>query len=446
VRISEGGPLLTTRSVEELLGEVGLTRFQKLIIAVSGFAWTFVAMEILLISFVLPTIQGEWKFGELIFGVLASATLVGSFIGSIVLGRISDRRGRRIVFQLSVLWYSIFTALTAVSWNVESLFALRLLAGLGLGGMLVVDPAMLSEFLPPQSRGRFLVFLDFFWPIGFFFALLLSYYFLAILGNDWRLLFVAAAFPAFIAFIFRRMVPESPYYLARSGRIEEAGKVLSKVTGRLISAADIKPEASAQRMGISSLFSRNLLRSSGVTIAVWIALNFSYYGLFLWLPTVLPTSRGFDPGNVYVNLVYSAIAQFPGYLTSMYLVERWGRRNTLATFLILGGLSGYVFATATSYATFIAGLFFVSFFNLGAWGAVYPYTAELYPTQLRATGFGLAEGVGKTTAILAPIVFGLLLTMTENVIAPLTSVAILMLLGGLVAVAVGRETKGKPFT
>jgi putative MFS transporter len=117
----------------------------------------------------------------------------------------------------------------------------------------------------------------------------------------------------------------------------------------------------------------------------------------------------------------------------------------LATFLILGGLSGYVFATATSYATFIAGLFFVSFFNLGAWGAVYPYTAELYPTQLRATGFGLAEGVGKTTAILAPIVFGILITMTGNVIAPLTSVAILMLLGGVVAVAVGRETKGKPF-
>jgi putative MFS transporter len=436
---------LTAKSVERLLGERGLTGFQKRVIAISGFAWTFVAMEILLISFVLFTIQSEWHFDEFTFGVLASATLVGSFIGSLILGRVSDTHGRRMVFQVSVLWYSVFTALTATSWNVQSLFALRFLAGLGLGGMLVVDPAMLSEFLPPQSRGRFLVFLDFFWPIGFLLALALSFYFLVVLGNAWRLLFVAAAFPAFIAFVFRLTVPESPYYLARKGRMKESSVVLSQVTGHRVRPADIKPEAVGQRMPMSSLFRRKFRRSSWVTISVWIALNFSYYGLFLWLPTVLPANRGFDPGNVYVNLIFSAIAQFPGYLTSMFLVEKWGRRSTLATFLILGGLSGYVFATATSYTAFIAGLFFVSFFNLGAWGAVYPYTAELFPTQLRATGFGLAEGVGKVTAILAPIAFGILLASSGNVIAPLTSVAVLMLAGGIIAVTVGRETKGKPF-
>lgn len=436
---------MTAKSVEKILGETSLTGFQKKVIAISGFAWTFVAMEILLISFVLYVIQSQWHFDEFTFGVLASATLVGSFIGSLILGRVSDTHGRRVVFQFSVLWYSIFTALTAVSWNVESLFTLRLLAGLGLGGMLVVDPAMLSEFLPPQSRGRFLVFLDFFWPIGFLLALVLSFFFLVILGNAWRLLFIAAAFPAFIAFVFRLTVPESPYYLAREGRMKEASKVLSQVTGLRVKPADIKPEAVGQRMPMSSLFKRKLRRSSWVTISVWIALNFSYYGLFLWLPTVLPANRGFDPGNVYVNLVYSALAQFPGYLTSMFLVEKWGRRSTLATFLILGGLSGYVFATAASYTTFLAGLFFVSFFNLGAWGAVYPYTAELFPTQLRATGFGMAEGVGKVTAILAPIAFGVLLTLSGNVIAPLTSVAIVMLVGGVVAVTIGRETKGQRF-
>lgn len=436
---------MAAKSVESILGESGLTGFQKRIIAITGFAWTFVAMEILLISFVLSAIQGEWHFDEFTFGVLASATLAGSFIGSLILGRVSDTHGRRIVFQFSVLWYCILTALTAASWNIESLFALRFLAGLGLGGMLVVDPAMLSEFLPPQSRGRFLVFLDFFWPIGFLFALALSFIFLVELGGAWRLLFIAAAFPAFIAFVFRWVVPESPYYLARSGRMEEASKVLSKVTGKKVDASDIEREAAGQRMPMSSLFRREFRRSSWVTIAVWIALNFSYYGLFLWLPTVLPANRGFDPGNVYVNLVYSAFAQFPGYLTSMFLVEKWGRRSTLAAFLILGGLSGYVFATATTYTTFLAGLFFVSFFNLGAWGAVYPYTAELFPTQLRATGFGLAEGVGKVTAILAPIAFGVLLAASGNVIAPLTSVAVLMLVGGVIAVTVGRETKGKPF-
>src|SRR5207245_7904041 len=122
--------------------------------------------------------------------------------------------------------------------------------------------------------------------------------------------------------------------------------------------------------------------------------------------------------------VVSAIAQFPGYGVSMYLVEKWGRKRTLALFLILGGVSGYVFATASQLATLFVSLAFVSFFNLGAWGAVYPYTSELFPTQYRATGFGLAEGVGKITAILRPVLFGALYASTRGIIAPLPPTAV----------------------
>ena len=87
----------------------------------------------------------------------------------------------------------------------------------------------------------------------------------------------------------------------------------------------------------------------------------------------------------------------------------------------------------------------MSFFNLGAWGAVYPYTSELFPTQYRATGFGIAEGVGKVTAILAPLVFAVLLVSGGGVVLPLTSVAVLMLIGGVIAAVWGPETRGQPF-
>ncbi|MFA5897273.1 MAG: MFS transporter, partial [Thermoplasmata archaeon] len=103
-------------------------------------------------------------------------------------------------------------------------------------------------------------------------------------------------------------------------------------------------------------------------------------------------------------------------------------------------------ATANSFATLLLGLIFVSFFNLGAWGAVYPYTSELFPTQYRGTCFGMAEGVGKTTAILGPVVFGALLESTGGIIAPLTVIAVVMLLGGLFLAGVGPETKGEAFT
>ena len=441
-----------TKRVEDVLREGGFTSFHRRVVAITGFAWTFVAFEIILISLVLPVLGAE--FGIFVatdpvqYGAIVSATLLGSFVGSLSLGRLSDARGRRRYFQLSIVFYSIFTALTALSFNVASVFPFRFLAGLGLGGMLVIDPAILSEYLPPQHRGRYMVFLDFFWPGGFLLAIGFWYLFIIQLDGAWRLLFLVAAFPAFIAFLFRLAVPESPYYLARKGRLEEASGVLRRVTGKNVNPSDLAGEPTVSRAPVRALFRGDLLRRTAVTIGVWIALNFSYYGLFLWLP---PALAGFgiapfaDPNVLALFLVISAVAQFPGYAASMVLVEKWGRKKTLALFLILGGISGYVFATAGDFTTLVLGLVFVSFFNLGAWGAVYPYTSELFPTEYRATGFGVAEGVGKITAVLAPIAFGALLAYTSGVFWSLTAVAVMMLAGGLIAATVGPETKGAAF-
>ena len=441
-----------TRTVEQILRDGGFTSFHRRIVLVTGFAWTFVAFEIILIGFVLPAIFREFGLtpdgDPILYFLVASATLVGSFIGSLILGRLADARGRRTVFLTSILWYSAFTALTALAWDPWSVFGFRLLAGLGLGGILVVDPSMLSEFLPPQSRGRFMVLLDFFWPIGFLLAIAFWWIFIVQGGGQWRLLFVVAAFPAFIAFVARIAVPESPFYFARHGRLPEAANVLERVTGTTVAASSISQEQTSQRAPIAALFRGSLLRRSTVTIAVWIALNFSYYGLFLSLPFALPVFQvvGSDLTLLAWFFIVSALAQFPGYGVSMVLVEKWGRKRTLALFLILGGVSGFVFATASALLTLFVSLAFVSFFNLGAWGAVYPYTSELFPTQYRATGFGLAEGVGKITAIMGPVIFGALYASTGGIIAPLTAIAAIMALGGVVLAGIGPETKGQAFT
>lgn len=441
-----------TRTVEQVLREGGFTPFHSRVVLLTGFAWTFVAFEIILIGFVLPAVFGEFGLSAattpVLYGLVTSATLMGSFVGSLSLGRFSDARGRRTVFLTSILWYSVFTALTAVSWDAWSVFAFRFLAGLGLGGMLVVDPSMLSEFLPPQSRGRFMVLLDFFWPIGFLLAIGFWWVFIVLGGGQWRLLFVVAAFPAFIAFLARFMIPESPFYYARHGKLPDAARVLARVTGRSVDPASLSPEQIVPRAPVSALFAGRLLRRSTVTILSWIALNISYYGLFLWLPFALPAFGVVyfgDLGLLALFFVASALAQFPGYAVSMLLVERWGRKRTLATFLILGGVSGYAFATASDSLTLLVSLLFVSFFNLGAWGAVYPYTSELFPTQYRATGFGMAEGVGKIMAILGPVIFAALFAYTGELLLPLTFIAVVMALGGVAVATIGPETKGEAF-
>ena len=435
-----------TRDVEQVLREGGLSRFHKKAILVTGAAWTFVAMEILLVGFVQPIFADQWGLNGRMQGLVNSAALAGSLCGSLVLGRLADRIGRRAIFQYAILWYAAFTAITALAWGPWSVMTFRFLAGFGLGGMLVVDPSMLTEYLPPQRRGRLLVFLDFWWPVGLLLATGLSYVFLGPsfyrFGDwSWRYLFLAAAFPAFLAFVVRRSLPESPYFLARQGRSKEAAEVLTEITGHKVEPADFEAPEEPQS-SVRDLFAERLRSRAVTTGLIWIALNISYYGLFLWLPFVLQAEKNFHV-NVYLLLTLSALSQFPGYAAAIWLVERIGRKPTLAAFLLLGGVSAYAFAVADAQAVYVTALFFVGFFNLGAWGAVYPYTAETFPTRLRSSAFGVMEGVGKTAAIAGPYIFGNLNDATGSTTWSLTFIAIVMAAGGLVAAVFGRETRGR---
>jgi MFS transporter, putative metabolite:H+ symporter len=435
------------RDVEEVLREGGLSRFHRKAIVVTGAAWTFVAMEILLVGFVAPIFAGLWNLDGRMQGLVNSAALAGSLCGSLVLGRLADRIGRRAIFQYSILWYAIFTAVTAFSWGPWSVMTFRFLAGLGLGGMLVVDPSMLTEYLPPQRRGRLLVFLDFWWPVGLLLATGLSYVFLGPTFDrfgawSWRYLFLAAAFPAFLAFVARRSLPESPYFLARNGRSKEAAEVLTEITGHEVEPTDFEAPEEEPRTSMRELFAERLRSRAVTTGLIWIALNISYYGLFLWLPFVLQSEKNFHV-DVYLLLTLSALSQFPGYAAAIWLVERVGRKPTLAAFLVLGGLSAFAFAKADTQTVYVTALFFVGFFNLGAWGAVYPYTSETFPTRLRSSAFGLMEGVGKTAAIAGPYIFGNLNDATGSTTWSLTFIAIVMAAGGVIAAIFGRETRGR---
>jgi putative MFS transporter len=194
------------------------------------------------------------------------------------------------------------------------------------------------------------------------------------------------------------------------------------------------------RTSVRELVSASLRSTSGLIVLVWIALNISYYGLFLWLPFVLQGEQKFSV-NVYLLLTLSALSQFPGYAASIWLVERIGRKPTLALFLALGGVSALTFALADTAPVYIAALFFVGFFNLGAWGAVYPYTSELFPTRLRSSAFGMVEGFGKGAAIGGPYLFGALIDWTGGTVWSLIFIAAVMAVGAVV-VLFGRETRG----
>lgn len=431
-------PVSKKSRIEEILDLEKMTNDQRRILWIARLSWAFVAMEIIVISFTLPLFAKIFALNEIQLGILAAGVLIGDIIGAFIMGRLSDIKGRRSLFQISLLWYSIFTILTATANNFEMLLAFRILAGIGLGGMLVVDPTLLSEFLPKSKRGNLMVSLDLFWPIGSLLALALSFIFLEAMGGNWRALFYSLGFPALMIAIFRLYVPESPFYLAKTGRLGMAVDVLRRITGINIKSENIE-FAIREEGSYKELFSSYGKRVAAMLFA-WCALNYTYYGLFLWLPGIINAVNLY--GNVWIFLVLAFVFQIPGYLSAMFLVELLGRKKTLFIYLISSGIFGITLALTTNdVILFTLSLITVSFFNLGAWGSVYPFTSELFPTKLRGKAFGLAEGIGKIVAVLGPVIFGALYALFGSVIQPIIFTMIIAIIGALAILILAPETK-----
>src|SRR5690606_1073927 len=158
---------------------------------------------------------------------------------------------------------------------------------------------------------------------------------------------------------------------------------------------------------ISFIWSQPYRKSTVVLWVLWFTVVFSYYGMFLWLPSVMML-KGFSLVKSFEYVLIMTLAQLPGYFTAAYFIEKFGRKFVLVLYLVLTAVSAAWFGLATTEGALIAAGICLSFFNLGAWGGMYAYTPELYPTSVRSTGVGLAASFGRVGGILAPYMVGML--------------------------------------
>ena len=413
------GRLAGARTLTERLDALPFTGEHRRLLLGSGVGWALDAMDVGLISFILAQLAVTWSAtpGELSW--IASAGFVGMALGASLGGLLADRIGRRSVFALTLLVYGSATGVSALAWSVGSLLVLRFVVGLGLGAELPVASTLVSEFAPPRIRGRIIVLLEAFWAVGWTIAAVIGYFVVPSGDNGWRWALALGAVPALYATVVRLKLPESVRFLEARGRHDEAERTVRRFersAGGLgpeqLAGHDVPP--AAQQPGyapspaasvsarIGALWSAGLRRRTGALWLVWFCVNFSYYGAFIWLPTLL-IADGFSLVRSFGFTLVITLAQLPGYATAAVLVETWGRRNTLATFLAGSAVAAAIFAGASSMTMVLVGGCLLSFFNLGAWGALYAVTPEIYPTPLRATGSGSAAGVGRIASVLAPL-------------------------------------------
>jgi putative MFS transporter len=434
------------------LDRVPLNRFHWRLLMLSGLGWMFDAMDVLMLSFLLAPIRAEFKLDATGVGLVASATFVGMFFGAAVAGRLADRYGRRTVFTATLVIFSIGSALSALAPTFETLLAARVIAGLGLGGELPVVATLVSELSPRAQRGRMIVLLESFWAYGTILAGIVA---ITVVANyGWRWGFAVGALPALYVAYLRRALPESPRFLAEKGRAPEADAVVRRVEraggGALLTLAPAIAPTRAGRTRMTELFTARYARRTVMLWILWFGVVLTYYGMFLWIPSLL-VARGFDdarPGQANMLFFLSTLAQVPGYFSAAWLVERWGRKPTLVLYLLGTAVSAYMFGNVgagTDVAqtnVVVLWLSLLSFFNLGAWGIVYTYTPELYPTSVRATGAGVAAAVGRIGGIIGPYLTPVLVTA----IATNGTFAVFMVLLVITAAAVailGEETRGR---
>lgn len=388
---------------------------QRKLLFSTGLSWLFDAMEVGMISFIVAALAVEWKLGAQEIGLLTSINSIGMAAGAAVAGSLADRYGRRAVLLWTLLIFSAASGLSALAASFAVLCVLRFVAGFGLGGELPVASTLVSESVPAMDRGRAVVLLESFWAGGWIVSALISYFVIPKYG--WRVAFLIGAIPALYALYLRRTIQDPPRFIHQKiGQLSFSERA-------------------------SSVWSLEYRRSTITLWILWFTVVFSYYGMFLWLPTVM-VLKGFGLVKSFQYVLVMTLAQLPGYFTAAYFIEKFGRKFVLVAYLLLTAVSAIWFGNASSEGMLIAAGVCLSFFNLGAWGGMYAYTPELYPTAIRSTGVGLAASFGRFGGVIGPYLVGILVAREVGMPAIFVVFFVAIIFGALVLLFFGKETKG----
>ncbi|NDU92748.1 MAG: MFS transporter [Ferrovum sp.] len=445
---------VATIGIVDRLERLPMTSYQKTIFIIIATAWLFDSMDLGMMTFILGSIKAEFGLSTSQAGLLASSSFFGMFIGAAISGLLADRFGRRIVFQWSMVLWGMGSILCALAGNVTTLMLFRVLLGIGMGMEFPVGQAMLSEIMPAGQRGRYTAFLEGFWPIGFICAGLTAYFLLPVGG--WRGVFFALGIPAIFVLVIRQFVPESPRWLESRGRHKDADQVMTKIEAKVRNANGGKPlpeiEASTilyrhgqGRSGFKALWAPGYAKRTFMVWSLWFFALLGYYGLTTWLGALLQQAGYPVTKSVFYTLLIS-LAGVPGFLTSAWLVESWGRKPTCVLMLLGSACMAYLYGNTAAHVAdqtqlIVFGLG-MQFFMFGMWSVLYAYTPELYPTRCRATGGGFASCVGRIGSLIGPYVVGIILPVAgQSGVFGLG--ASCFVIAALVVLFLGIETKGK---
>ena len=447
-----GGPNAARMNAELVarLERLPLTRRLTLIRVVIGSATFFDAYTVLAIAFAMPQLSSEWHLGAGEIGMILSAGYVGQIFGSLFFGHLAERIGRLPVLLFTILLFVSMDIACLFAWGATSMIIFRFIQGIGTGGEVPVASAYINEFVGAKKRGRFFLLYEVIFPVGLMFAGIAGYFLVPVVG--WKAMFIVGIVPALLTIPMRWLMPESPRWLASRGRVQKADAVVTMLENEAVKAGHtlaepvvrpVDPKATA-RTNWRELFSGIYRKRTLMIWMLWICVYMVNNGLITWLPTLYKQTFNLP---LQTSLAYGWVTSAVGVVASILcalLIDRVGRKRWytyafLAATIPLIILTALGAVSATQVVVFAsiayAILQTISF-------SLYLYSAELYPTRLRAIGTGFGSAWLRAGSAIGPILVGWIVD-NHGISVVFTVFAAVALTGGLITIFFAIETKGR---
>ncbi len=420
-------------------------RFHLLLMLLNGSCWIWAAFGVTITGFILPLVRTEWDLSSTDLGWMASVSMLGMLAGAILAGIIADRVGRRSTLSGVMLYLGVISILSSFSRNYELLLVLRFFTGMGLGAILPPSGTLVTEFSPSRQRGMMMVLLNGFWGLGGTLAGVIGY--TLGLNYGWRSALLFGGLSIFMAPLIHFLLPESLRFYLSKGQTGLAIKQVQKIslqtsTRPFQEASPIIERNKSIADQNDTIWSKGYLRLTLSLWILWMALNFLYQGVFIWLPTLL-AGDGSSMSKSFFLTLFISLGQIPGTILVAWLADRIGRRKLIVISLILLALSSIIFSFSQNNLWVMVWGFVLMICNGMAWGLAHPYSAELYPTHLRGRATGWATGVGRAGGVIAPLLIGWMMYYGAGMVIIFCILAIAPMLAAFLTAAMKADTTGR---
>lgn len=378
---------------------------------------------------VVPSLIDAWGISDVTAGAIGSYTVVGTAVGAATLGMAADKFGRKKLILISTIMFSLFTFLAGFTTGPTLFIIFRLIAGLGMGGIMPNIIAMMTEFSPRKIRTSTVSLVFAGYSMGAIVAALVSRSILSV--GSWEPIFWLGGLPMLLLPFIMKYLPESTSFLLSKGKVEEAKAVLQRIDPSISSKAVLElPEAAKPGSSIVKLFKEKRAFS---TMMFWFACFFAMVLIFsmnTWLPTLL-MQAGFDLSSSLIFVVALQIGALVGTILFGNLVDKIGFKKVLVPLFFAGAIGlGAIGFTKNMFIMYLL-IAMIGAASLGVQNIMSASVSQYYPADIRSTAVGSTMAFGRIGGVVAPVFIGVLLTMNLQPQYNFGIIGVASLLGGL---------------